>query len=266
MGDLEGYMDEPWITELFKGLGYSVVSIRMIRNKLTGGNSAYCFIEFENESSAQKALVNLNLKPIPNTTRVFKLNWASTNHNNKTEHSVYVGELSEDVDDHKLFRFFAKTLVSCRSAKVVLDTIGKSKGFGFVRFNVEDDAKQAIRDFNLSPGLGTKRIRVCKAFPKVGGERRDVPGSEPSQYQRYRDNALAWQEYENQVTNYNKSVEKYQEAYNEATETVPYEDERTVEEMNSEFVEFEDLIWDGQKGSKWGVIDNIHMTTPGEIF
>lgn len=49
------------------------------------------------ESAAQKALVNLNLKPIPNTTRVFKLNWASTNHNNKTEHSVYVGELSEDV-------------------------------------------------------------------------------------------------------------------------------------------------------------------------
>ena len=109
--------------------------------------------------------------------------------------------------------------------------------------------------------------------------------------------------FQNQVTNYNKSVEKYQEAYNEATETVPYEDgrlsssifsnhyslfssslvspaifsflplnlskytaERTVEEMNSEFVEFEDLIWDGQKGSKWGVIDNIHMTTPGEIF
>lgn len=42
--------------------------------------------------------------------------------------------------------------------------------------------------------------------------------------------------------------------------------ERTVEEMNSEFIEFEDLIWDGQKGSKWGVIDNIHMTTPAEIF
>ena len=44
---------------------------------------------------------------------------------------------------------------------------GKSKGFGFVRFNVEEDSKQAIRDFNLSPGLGTKRIRVCKAFPKL---------------------------------------------------------------------------------------------------
>ena len=53
--------------------------------------------------------------------------------------------------------------------KISIDSLppGKSKGFGFVRFNVEEDSKQAIRDFNLSPGLGTKRIRVCKAFPKL---------------------------------------------------------------------------------------------------
>ena len=50
--------------------------------------------------------------------------------------------------------------------QVVTDNNGVTKGFGFVRFSNEMDARKAISDFNLSPGLGTRRIRVCKAFPK----------------------------------------------------------------------------------------------------
>ena len=72
----------------------------------------------------------------------------------------------DQVDDNSLFKFFATSLSSCKSAKVVTEQNGQSKGFGFVRFSMDDDAKKAISSFNLMAGLGKNRIRVCKAFPK----------------------------------------------------------------------------------------------------
>jgi len=37
----------------------------------------YGFIEFENNETAKLVLESLNGKPIPNSTKTFKLNWAS---------------------------------------------------------------------------------------------------------------------------------------------------------------------------------------------
>jgi hypothetical protein len=39
-------------------------------------NAGYCFVEFPNPDSANKALA-LNGTPVPNSSRQFKLNWAS---------------------------------------------------------------------------------------------------------------------------------------------------------------------------------------------
>lgn len=39
-------------------------------------NAGYCFVEFSTPEAAQKALA-LNGTPVPNSQRVFKLNWAS---------------------------------------------------------------------------------------------------------------------------------------------------------------------------------------------
>ena len=39
-------------------------------------NAGYCFVEFQNPAAAAKALT-LNGTQIPNSTRPFKLNWAS---------------------------------------------------------------------------------------------------------------------------------------------------------------------------------------------
>ena len=39
-------------------------------------NAGYCFIEFNTPDAAQKALA-LNGSSVPNSSRVFKLNWAS---------------------------------------------------------------------------------------------------------------------------------------------------------------------------------------------
>jgi hypothetical protein len=39
-------------------------------------NAGYCFVDFASPAAAAKAL-SLNGTPMPNTNRVFKLNWAT---------------------------------------------------------------------------------------------------------------------------------------------------------------------------------------------
>lgn len=39
-------------------------------------NAGYCFVEFGTPEAANRAL-GLNGQPVPNSSRVFKLNWAS---------------------------------------------------------------------------------------------------------------------------------------------------------------------------------------------
>ncbi|TGZ76120.1 hypothetical protein CRM22_000006 [Opisthorchis felineus] len=166
MGDLESYMDEVFIKRTLENLGEIVVSVKVIRNKATGQNMGYGFIEFPNATSARDCMLKLNGKPIPGVpTKRFKLNHASYGKDNSSnECSLFVGELTEDVDDLALFNAFKK-YPTCRSAKVVM-TNGKSRGYGFVRFLTESDMDKALIEMQNYCGLGYKPIRVSLAIPK----------------------------------------------------------------------------------------------------
>ncbi len=52
------------------------VVIAYIATLAFNSNAGYCFVEFTSGDAAHKAL-NFNGAPVPNSTRVFKLNWAS---------------------------------------------------------------------------------------------------------------------------------------------------------------------------------------------
>ncbi|CAH8492787.1 unnamed protein product [Dicrocoelium dendriticum] len=99
-------------------------------------------------------------------TKRFKLNHASygKDSSSSNECSLFVGELTEDVDDLALFNAFKK-YPTCRSAKVVM-TNGKSRGYGFVRFLTEADMDKALIEMQNYCGLGYKPIRVSLAIPK----------------------------------------------------------------------------------------------------
>lgn len=43
------------------------------------------------------------------------------------EYSLFVGDLSPDVDDGMIYEFFVKVYPSCRGGKVVVDQTGVSK-------------------------------------------------------------------------------------------------------------------------------------------
>lgn len=80
--------------------------------------------------------------------------------------SVFVGDLTEDVDDLLLYSTFSKRYPSCRLAKVVLNEEGASRGYGFVRFEDQDEQKRAMIEMQGHRGLGGKPIRVSPAQHK----------------------------------------------------------------------------------------------------
>lgn len=114
----------------------------------------------------------LNGKPIPGTNPIvrFRLNSATTSQNKALlvdrEFSVWVGDLSSDVDDYNLYRIFSAKYTSIKTAKVILDSSGFSKGYGFVKFGLEDEQKNALYEMNGYIGLGTKPLKICSAVPK----------------------------------------------------------------------------------------------------
>jgi RNA recognition motif-containing protein len=75
MGELEPWMDENFIKGVFMSAAHETVNVKVIRDK-NSGNAGYCFVEFQSPDAATNAL-GMNGKPVPNSQRSFKLNWAS---------------------------------------------------------------------------------------------------------------------------------------------------------------------------------------------
>ncbi|TNN26863.1 tRNA selenocysteine 1-associated protein 1 [Liparis tanakae] len=130
MGNLETYMDEKFITRSFSTMGEQVVNVRIIRNKMTGGALGYCFVEMTDEATAERCLRKINGKSLPGSSPAtrFKLNRATFGKQDSGQmYSLFVGDLTPEVDDGMLYEFFYNRYPSCRGGKVVLDSMGNSK-------------------------------------------------------------------------------------------------------------------------------------------
>lgn len=78
---------------------------------------------------------------------------------------LYVGNLPYNTDENSLREMFsAKGTV--QSVKIVTDPRdGRSKGFGFVEMETEEEANAAIQDLN-GQDMGGRTLRVDKARPR----------------------------------------------------------------------------------------------------
>ncbi|XP_028406285.1 tRNA selenocysteine 1-associated protein 1-like [Dendronephthya gigantea] len=208
MGDLDSYMDEQFVKAAFASAGHAVVNVKIIINKITGGPAGYCFVDFQSTKNAENALNTLNGIPIPGTNpaKRFKLNWASYGKETQPqgpEFSIFVGDLTPDVDDTMLLTFFRDRYPSCKAAKVVIDSSGMSRGYGFVRFTSENEQKRAMIEMQGVRGCGGKAIRVSVATPKkvtssTSSSSNNTSYSTPGQqylqqYQQYQQYYAAWQ-------------------------------------------------------------------------
>lgn len=74
VGDIESWMDEKYLAELF-GKSGTVVKVKIIRDKLTNIPIGYGFVEFDSHEVAAKVLELFNGSTHPGTNKPFRLNW-----------------------------------------------------------------------------------------------------------------------------------------------------------------------------------------------
>ncbi|CAB83010.2 RNA-binding protein [Schizosaccharomyces pombe] len=170
MGELEPWVTEAFIQQVWNTLG-KAVKVKLIRNRYTGMNAGYCFVEFASPHEASSAM-SMNNKPIPGTNHLFKLNWASggglreKSISKASEYSIFVGDLSPNVNEFDVYSLFASRYNSCKSAKIMTDPqTNVSRGYGFVRFTDENDQKSALAEMQ-GQICGDRPIRVGLATPK----------------------------------------------------------------------------------------------------
>ncbi|KAK4167126.1 mrna binding post-transcriptional regulator [Cladorrhinum sp. PSN259] len=171
MGEMEGWMDENFIKNVFSSVAGEQVQVKVIRDR-NSGNAGYCFVEFNTSEAAQKAL-GLNGNPVPNSSRVFKLNWASggglvdRRDDRGPEYSIFVGDLGPEVNEFVLVSLFQARFPSCKSAKIMTDAMtGQSRGYGFVRFSDEQDQQRALVEMQ-GVYCGNRPMRISTATPKT---------------------------------------------------------------------------------------------------
>ncbi|KAK4377269.1 hypothetical protein RND71_003565 [Anisodus tanguticus] len=180
IGDLQQWMDEGYLHSCFAQAG-EVISLKVIRNKQTGQSEHYGFIEFNTHEAAEKVLQSYNGTMMPNAEQPFRLNWSSFSTGEKrpdagagsgsgsgsgSDLSIFVGDLAADVTDAMLHDTFASRYPSVKGAKVVIDSnTGRSKGYGFVRFDDESERSRAMTEMN---GIycSSRAMRVGVATPK----------------------------------------------------------------------------------------------------
>lgn len=170
IGDLQYWVDENYLSSCFAHTG-EVVSIKIIRNKITNQPEGYGFVEFVSHAAAERILQTYNGTQMPGTEQTFRLNWASFGIGERRpdagpEHSIFVGDLAPDVTDYVLQETFRAHYPSVRGAKVVTDpNTGRSKGYGFVKFGDENERNRAMTEMN---GIycSTRPMRISAATPK----------------------------------------------------------------------------------------------------
>ncbi|OTF81035.1 nucleolysin TIAR-like protein [Euroglyphus maynei] len=167
VGNLDSSINETFIHTLFSPFG-NISGLKLITDNQ---NDLYCFIEYEDPSSAATAITTMNKRLC--LDREMKVNWASNSSGasgQKTDTSkhfhIFVGDLSPEIETQQLREAFAVfgEISDCRVVRDLHTT--KSKGYGFVSFVKRQDAENAIAGMN-GQWLGHRPIRTNWATRKM---------------------------------------------------------------------------------------------------
>lgn len=172
IGDLQYWMDESYVHSCFAQSG-EAVNVKLIRNKQTGQLEGYGFVEFATRAAAERFLQAYNGTMMPTSEQVFRLNWASPGGrkgDDGNDFTLFVGDLASDVTDFMLQEVFRSRYPSVKGAKIVMDrTIGRSKGYGFVRFGDLNEQTRAMTEMN-GVYCSSRPMRVGAAASKKSSE------------------------------------------------------------------------------------------------
>ncbi|NWT00372.1 EPAB protein, partial [Mionectes macconnelli] len=143
--NLDDSIDNKALYDTFSAFG-NILSCKVVSDE--NGSRGYGFVHFETQEAATRAIETMN-GMLLNDRKVFVGHFKSRKEREAEVGAkaveftnVYIKNFGDDMDDDRLreiFSKFGKTL----SVKVMMDSTGRSKGFGFVNFEKHEEAQKA---------------------------------------------------------------------------------------------------------------------------
>lgn len=163
VGDLLPDVTEGMLFEVFNQVG-PVSSIRVCRDALTKRSLGYAYVNFHALVDAERALDTLNNAVIHG--KACRIMWSQRDPTIRKTGvgNIFIKNLDPSISHKELFDTFSQfgNILSC---KVAQDENGNSKGFGFVHFENNENAENAIKRVN-GMMLASKQVYVAKFVSK----------------------------------------------------------------------------------------------------
>lgn len=151
------------IFEKFSQAG-PVLSIRVCRDMITRKSLGYAYVNFQQPADAERALDTMNFDPMKG--RPIRIMWSQRDPalRKSGQGNIFIKNLDKQIDNKAMYDTFSAfgNILSC---KIATDETGSSRGYGFVHFETQDAADQAIEKVN-GMLLAGKKVFVGPFVPR----------------------------------------------------------------------------------------------------
>lgn len=171
-------LNDSSLKEMFEKFG-TITSHKVMKNE-DGSSKGFGFVAFENPTSAERAVKELNDKEISDGMIIYvgraqkkaerQLELKRRYEQMKIERynhcqgvNLFIKNLDDSIDDERLRKEF-ESYGTVTSAKVMMEN-GRSKGFGFVCFTCPEESTKAVTEMN-GRLVGSKPLYVALAQRK----------------------------------------------------------------------------------------------------
>lgn len=146
VGDLEFNVNDSQLYDLFNQIG-QVVSVRVCRDLTTRRSLGYGYVNFSNPQDAARAMDVLNFTPLNGKAIRVMYSHRDPSVRKSGAGNIFIKNLDKSID-HKALHDTFSSFGNILSCKIATDTNGQSKGYGFVQFETEESAQNAIDKLN----------------------------------------------------------------------------------------------------------------------
>ncbi|KAL4199934.1 hypothetical protein AMTRI_Chr03g147240 [Amborella trichopoda] len=174
VGDLHPDVTDDQLYEGFSSIG-TVSSVRVVRDTVTGRSLGYGYVNYVATLDASKAVTEMNHAML--NGKPVRVMWSLKDPiaRNSGVGNLFVKNLHESINNVGLQNIFMKfgRILSC---KVATGQDGRSKGYGFVQYESEEDANNALQNLHCTIVKENEKPLFVGKFIKKS--ERNVPNPE----------------------------------------------------------------------------------------